>query len=265
MEYSLSQRLGGFSPKPFDPSQVTGGSLELWLDASDGVYIGGVLVDPSVTTVGAVDAWKDKSPNGYWLTQTILNNRPAYDDQTLNKPTISFDGSNDFLISTSDKAGTTPALFSITGDSPRTIISVYRRRDNNQKWVVAWGVSSAGTLFSITQEYYIRCAGGVTKDYTNVGTNNQQTIFYVNGTGDDLDSYDIYVDGGTSPTAANGTSSGSTTLNTLASQITIGAFVGGVSGYAFGYLSELLIYDGNPTADERAKLFKYLNDKYSVY
>jgi hypothetical protein len=26
-----------------------------------------------------------------------------------------------------------------------------------------------------------------------------------------------------------------------------------------------LIYDGNPTADERAKLFKYLNDKYSVY
>jgi hypothetical protein len=47
MEYSLSQRLGSFVGKPFDPNDLENATLELWLNVYDGVYSGGTLFDPS--------------------------------------------------------------------------------------------------------------------------------------------------------------------------------------------------------------------------
>jgi hypothetical protein len=266
MEYSLSQRLGSFVGKPFDPNDLENATLELWLNVYDGVYSGGTLFDPSAgAATGPVEAWADKSDNQFWLTQTTLNNRPTLDYDGSNPPYVSFDGSNDFLISTSDQDGLTAADFSITGDTPRTIIMVWRRDNNDQKWIVDWGNAGTGTRMGLTQEYFVRCSGSVTKDYTNVGTDNQYTITYLDGTGSDLDSYDLYVDGATTPTAAVSTTNGSTTLNTLLSQLTVGAFSPGTGGWADGRLQELMIYSDNPTASERAKLFEYLNNKYSVY
>ena len=257
---------GAFVGKPFDPNGLENATLELWLDVYDGVYSGGTLFDPSAgAATGLVEAWADKSDNQFWLTQTTLNNRPTLNYDGSNPPYVSFDGSNDFLISTSDQDGLTAADFSITGDTPRTIITVWRRNSDDQEWLFDWGGAGTGTRMGLTQEYFVRCSGGVTKDYTNVGTDNQYTITYLDGTGSDLDSYDLYVDGATTPTAAVSTANGSTTLNTLLSQLVVGAFGSGLSGWAGGRLQELMIYSDNPTASERAKLFEYLNNKYSVY
>jgi hypothetical protein len=261
----VAYKAKSFVPPEFDPSNLKTASLELWLDASDGVYIGGVLVDPNVATSGAVDAWKDKSPNGYWLTQTTLNDRPTYAFNGVDNRYVSFDGSNDFLISTSDKAGLNSASFAISGSTPRTIISVYKRFDSTQRRIVGMGATGTAALFDLTSEYYVRCGGGVTIEYSDQGTDNQTTIFYLSGTGNNLDSYDAYVDGGTSPVTPVSENNGSTTLATTSAQVTVGASPGGTGSYAYGDLLELLIYSGSPTTAERAKLFKYLNDKYSVY
>lgn len=264
MEYSLSHRLGGFAPKAFDPKNLKNATMELWLDVYDGVYSGGTLFDPSAgAATGSVDAWADKSDNQFWLTQTILNNRPTLNYDGSSPPYVSFDGSNDFLSSTSDQDGLNAADFSITGDTPRTMITVWRRNASDQKWIFDWGSPGTGTRMGLTHEYYVRASGGVTKDYTNVGTNNQYTITYLDGTGSDLDSYDLYVDGATTPTAAVSTANGSTTLNTALSPLFVGAIAG--TAWAGGRLQELMIYSNNPTASERAKLFEYLNNKYSVY
>lgn len=266
MEYSLSQRLGSFVGKPFDPNDLENATLELWLNVYDGVYSGGILFDPSAgAATGPVEAWADKSDNQFWLTQTILNNRPTLNYDGSNPPYVSFDGSNDFLTSTSDQDGLTAANFSITGDTPRTIFTVWRRNNNDQEWIVDWGSSGLATKFGISHEYFIRCGGGALKEYSDVGTDNQYTILCVDGVGSNLDGYDVYVDGSTTAVTPIYTASGSTDLNTTASQLYVGSLLGGASGWAGGRLQELMIYSDNPTASERAKLFEYLNNKYSVY
>lgn len=71
----------------FTPRMISG--LEAWYDAS---------VGSSVTIQTGVQQWADLSGNGRHLIQNTTNNQPLYNSVTLNnRPTITFDGSNDSL------------------------------------------------------------------------------------------------------------------------------------------------------------------------
>jgi hypothetical protein len=78
------QTLAAFSP-------LTVANCELWLDASD---------SSSVTlTSSAVSQWNDLSGNNRHATQGTANNRPAYSATVNGRNVITFDGTNDSLIS----------------------------------------------------------------------------------------------------------------------------------------------------------------------
>lgn len=69
------------------PAQLT---TALWLDAADTSTI--------TQSGGTVSQWNDKSGNNRHVSQAISSRQPAYSTTGLNsKPTIDFDGTDDFL------------------------------------------------------------------------------------------------------------------------------------------------------------------------
>lgn len=71
----------------YKPQEI--GGLALWLSA-----------DSAITTDenGSVSRWGDLSGNGKHLSQQLPESRPAFADKSLNlKPTVRFDGINDFM------------------------------------------------------------------------------------------------------------------------------------------------------------------------
>jgi hypothetical protein len=95
----LRPRASGFSPK-----SISG--LALWLDATDST---------SYTIATGVSEWRDKSGNGKHFSASVGNNQPSL--ATIGgKTALSFDGSNDHLL-------TTATL--VTGNSSFTFFQVF--------------------------------------------------------------------------------------------------------------------------------------------
>ena len=87
---------GGTTAAPFSPSDISG--LQLWLDATTGLF-DATSGGSAVTTDGsAVARWEDQSGNGNHATQGTSNNRPILKTSIQNsKNVVRFDGSNDRL------------------------------------------------------------------------------------------------------------------------------------------------------------------------
>ena len=95
----------------FNPKTISG--LEAWYAAD---------VASSIEIETGVKQWSDLSGKGRHLLQTVTNNQPAYNSVTLNgKPTVTFDGSNDRMITT--------ATFSIP--LPASVFMVFRFESNH--------------------------------------------------------------------------------------------------------------------------------------
>ncbi|UTW63169.1 hypothetical protein KFE98_03160 [bacterium SCSIO 12741] len=79
--------LGGDGPGGVGDTDGSG-SLSLWLDANQGVSLSG----------SAVTQWSDQSGYGNNATPPASANRPSYSSSAVNShPSITFDGSNDYL------------------------------------------------------------------------------------------------------------------------------------------------------------------------
>ena len=136
--------------------------LELWLDGSDSTTL---FADTSFTTsaTSSVAGWKDKSGNNNHAQQSTSTKRPTYDSTGTNgKSVVNFDGSNDFVSSTTVSV-TQPYTFGIVAKtnnnssgrdflfdghsgSNRSIIAL----DNSgtvQMWANNWGDSGINTPF----------------------------------------------------------------------------------------------------------------------
>ncbi|MFM6606057.1 MAG: hypothetical protein ACKPH3_18615 [Dolichospermum sp.] len=85
-----STRLVVLGKKLWTPAQI---STALWLDAADA---------STITLNGStVSQWNDKSGNGRNAIQATAANQPTYSVEIFNnKPGLSFDGVNDFLVAT---------------------------------------------------------------------------------------------------------------------------------------------------------------------
>lgn len=107
---AMNPRLLRPTASGFNPKSIAG--LEAWYDAS---------VASSITIETGVKQWSDLSGKGRHLTQAVTNNQPAYNSVTLNgKPTVTFDGANDRMITT--------ATFSIP--LPTSVFMVFRFEAN---------------------------------------------------------------------------------------------------------------------------------------
>lgn len=84
-------QLVGFGASPLTPLSIA--DCGLWLDAAD---------SNTITISTGVSQWNDKSGNGYNCTQGTGANQPTYNSADKNGlNTLTFDGSNDRLDSTS--------------------------------------------------------------------------------------------------------------------------------------------------------------------
>ncbi|MFM6022262.1 MAG: hypothetical protein ACKPER_04955, partial [Dolichospermum sp.] len=98
-----STRLVVLGKKLWTPAQM---STALWLDAADSSTI--------ILNGSTVSQWNDKSGNGRNAIQATATNQPAYTANGLNgKPVLTFDGINDFLVSSTGTYGPNVSIFAV--------------------------------------------------------------------------------------------------------------------------------------------------------
>ena len=239
---------------PFSPADIAG--LQLWLDATTGLY-DATTGGSEVTTDGAsVARWEDQSGNGYHVTQGTANDQPTLKTSQQNSLNIvRFDGVNDFMLGS--------ANFPITGSSNRTVFTVFKRVDATIRYIVSWGISATGRVQAYSSEYFLRFQA-TTKGYTNQGANGSWTLWSVVGDGSTLNDYDAYFnDGGiATPNATNNTGAAIDTGN---SALYVGRLSFQSVGFQSGDLAEVLIYDSALSDANREAVRDYLNAKWAVY
>lgn len=274
----LRPRATGFNPK-----SIAG--LSAWFDADD--------VSTFTLSGTAVAEWRDKSGNGYAVSQSTGNNQPARTGAIRGRACIDFDGTNDVLFS--DGTGLSAVY---DGDKSVTVFvvgemhSAAERAINDLGTWFSFGSSVSGTPFA----YFRSSAGAATLQVAirNDASNASGGLTAVNqgpassgstGNGDfyicsfSLPSQAVVTarvhtvltnvgDSLTSPrnqqglttTSLAARAAGTTTSNRFA----VGALGrNSFSDYYPGRLSEILIYSRVVTDSERARIVKWMGQKYN--
>ena len=226
----------------FSPSDIAG--LQLWLDATTGLF-DATSGGNAVTTDGsAVARWEDQSGNGRHATQTTLNNRPVLKTSVKNgKNVLRFDGDNDGLQITSYALGSSPSY--------SVFIVIYQ---NGLKFAV-W--LEGGNL-----NPYLSTVASVNKGFRHFDGSNS---FDVTDTTEDLWNLFSYRQSTTARNyfRNNGTISTGTASTRAATFEYIGRSNNGF--YYKGDIAELVIYSSYLSDSNRELVRDYLNTKWSVY
>lgn len=163
-----------------------GASLALWLDAEDSA---------SITLNGStVSQWDDKSGNGRNISQAVASQQPTWNTTGLNgKPTIDFDGTNDFLKNaTFEPAGAVSCFLVFNRDSNNGAAVVAQRTDGIFEIGGSFGENYRDITFTATGAInpslgFDLINGGVTQDimlvvqYDGSGTNATDFTARLNG------------------------------------------------------------------------------------
>ena len=118
----------------FKPSDIAG--LQLWLDATTGLFDATTGGNAVTTDGSAVARWEDQSGNGLHFIQATLNNRPLLKTSVQNsKNVVRFDGTNDVMSRDtgtflSDKSGCTVFMVRKFISDPTTTRGLFRYRGN---------------------------------------------------------------------------------------------------------------------------------------
>lgn len=237
----------------FSPKDISG--LQLWLDATTGLF-DATSGGNAVTTDGsAVARWEDQSGNGNHATQATLNNRPLLKTAIQNgKNILRFDGSNDVFLAT------------ISASSPRTTFAVAKIASTTAAWRGLWVFNGSGTTGSVififqqagnTNDKLAggRAVGGYEISYSIApGTN-----FFVGSQINTL----TKVSG-----RLNKSSAGSLTHSSLSigagneTRIGAGRVVGSENWY--GDIAEIISYNSELTTSDIESVENYLSSKWGI-
>jgi len=247
------------------PVPMSVADLALWLDATTGTYdatTGGNLV---TANGAAVARWEDMSFNGRNFTQSTANNQPTLVSAGLNgKPTISFDGTNDFL--------------GLSANSLLQNISAY----------TGFFVRKTKTSVSASEIVFVNSAGASTRfDFQTLSSNRPgmrvrrvtaDSIASVLGTNSQstAGTFELFTTFVNHSNTTGTLYKNSTELATNTSLLvsgnssnearfsSIGAFVTGNS-FADIEVAEVLIYHAALNSTDRAKIETYLNKKWGIF
>jgi len=281
---AMSPRLLRPVASGFTPRNISG--LVAWFDADD--------LSTFTLSGTEVSEWRDKSGNGYAVTQSDSNNRPARTGTVRGRATVDFDGSNDFLITTSGGLAT-----AYSGDKSLFVLCVGEMHNaaevaiNNVGSWWSWGSGSSGTPFfygrsnasSAVGQLQIRndassttgsfstasgdspagdgAAAGTDKDFficSFDSPSQQNTVMRTHNvlvaTGDGV----ARPLNGSTTTSAAARPAGNTTVDRFA----MGCLARNTNADFFpGRLSEIIIYSRILSAAERGKLVTALSKKYN--
>lgn len=236
-------------PKLWRPNNI-GSSLALWLDAED---------TTTITLNGSsVSQWNDKSGNGRNVTQGTAANQPTYQAAGLNsKPTLSFDGTNDFLLGTSNiglSGNPSFSLFTVqTGVAASSQVWVASGQNIAGKGV-HWMSGSTGTVAWLGFD-------GFTQTATVTLSPSSATPFIASllRTGTLGTDYSIFQNGNNLTV----TSANNNTVNLTDTPINIGRYVSN-SNFANMKFSETVLVYGAINTSDRQKMEGYLAWKWGL-
>lgn len=222
-----------------------GSDLAVWFDAAD---------DSTITLNGTtVSLWKDKSGNGRDASQSTAANQPTYTANGIsNKPVLTFDGANDYMVSA---AGSYGPNISISAVASQTSGNDFRRLVNVGTADTYGFFGTGGTAQTFFATFF---GDGVTWNDTSANTpnismiGNNSVIGVVNG----ANVATPYVDG-----TAQNTKNGAMTAAT-------GLIIGGdpnLSGqFWLGPVGEIVITNDALATSDRQKLEGYLAWKWGL-
>ncbi|MEI6767186.1 MAG: LamG-like jellyroll fold domain-containing protein, partial [Bacteroidota bacterium] len=238
---------------PKSPGGVPMADIKLWLKANDGLIKNGVLAN-------GVTEWSDRSGKGNGLTSSV---NPAYrpsnfSDKLINyNPTVSFDGSNDYLYKSGGILGnstyTGTEVFAVNSSKKIKEQYVFSEACNTQSYSLALPCANNGAYYSLgnanTQIYAPDWEGTLGTPYIwNCESSTTQS-----------GSFSINKNGMMLPTSA-GSAAQNVTGN--GSPLYIGSDANG--SYAEMDLSELIIFTGTLMANEKQRMQSYLALKYGI-
>ena len=238
----------------FSPTDIAG--LQLWLDATTGLFdatSGGSAV---TADAAAVARWEDQSGNARHATQGTLNNRPVLKTSVQNsKNGIRFDGSNDFMTTASFAHSVPLTIFlackrlsnsGSVGDYNRII----EHGSNNGVAIITRGAVGG---FKINYQY---ANSAVSDSGVDPSTNTQIIEYFVDSSSPRNLTFRLNNANETISTRT-GTPATPTVFNLVQ--------FGGASYNANVELYELCYYNVKITDSERDSVRNYLNAKWSIY
>jgi hypothetical protein len=225
------------------PAQIT---TALWLDASD---------SSTITLNGTtVSQWSDKSGNNRNATQTASASQPVYSSNGLNnKPTLGFDGTNDYLQSplVSNKT-TDTSVFFVAG----SVIKNGAAFKNGNEQFNGYAIGYGGGTFDGAGSNFIYLREAIAWGPTATQVNSAHIVSSMFGA-TDINNY------------LNGTLIQTITPNTINTPTT-GTFIGGYTDVGNPFrcvgidISEVLFVDVNLSTTDRQKMEGYLAWKWGL-
>lgn len=247
--------LGASVPPLWTPADLSTGP-RVWYDASETSTI--------ILDAGVVSEWQDISGNGNDLVQaTGAGFRPGYVDGWSSLKTVSFDGSDDRMLSESN--------IGITGNSPYSIFSVFEHDvANTRQTLYSWGdaAETPGTASLFldlrgTDQYEIIYNGG--QDYrTDVsGTTDPRIYSMIKASGAINTTTSVFFEG-VQASDRGGSSTSTPILGN--SQLLVGTWlnIAGLPSFFDGKLGEILIVPTNLGTTDRQKVEGYLAWKWDL-
>lgn len=241
----------------FKPSDIAG--LQLWLDATTGLF-DATSGGNAVTTDGsAVARWEDQSGNARHFKQATSNNRPALKTSIQNgKNIIRFDSDNDWMEMDSEFSGLTSAsyyvILKIAVDPP----AVELKTAHPIHFLY-------GTTAGYSSSHYTWTDGNI---YDNTMTTTRRTAGNPTPTLTNFHLYNVDASGSSWTNRLNKTQLTTFTTNTF-SQLRkeIGRSLwSSVSYYYYfnGDLAEVIVYNSILSSTNRAKVEDYLYSKWGI-
>lgn len=242
-------------------------SLSYWFAADIGVLDS---VGSPIANDDGVGTWPDLSGNGHHVTQGTTANRPTWklNGGPNNRPSVSFDGTNDVLVSAAHWWGSDDLTVFVVmkfGNATRNVVETYATRNNEDDTKFQWAAQGRNT----TNAYELRLIksrdGGLTNrvDYRDGAKEATYRLLTWAGSGT---SVTLHKDGASQAItrAASGTGN-DTIFDTADSRFIIGANRPTPTAALSGSISEIIVYSRNLTAGERESIEAYLNQKYKLY
>lgn len=228
-------------------------NLLQWLRADAGV----------TSSSGNVSTWSDQSGNGNDATQSTGALQPSLVAGTINNavlPTVTFDGSSQYMSSASDFANLTSGASIFAVINPTSSVATgtpcaYGNASNSD----AIFPQTVGTQAKLNV-YNSSTASSVTTTDNPLSTGSYQLLEETFAPGSSTGTGTVYVNG---TQHVQSTSMVQTMTNTTRSSNTLGVGIG-LSNYFQGGIAELLVYSAPLTASQRASVESYIYSKYAI-
>jgi hypothetical protein len=240
---------------PFSPSDISG--LQLWLDATTGLF-DATTGGSEVTTDGvAVARWEDQSGNGNHVTQGTSGQQPELKTAIQN-------GNNvvRFTAANSDRMDASSTMFS--GTNPRTFFLVARATSAGLVGMYGMGNFTGtiltGTNFDVTPEIRVR-AGGRQDFNQSMGTTDFRLLTIRFPSSGNIGDIEGWLDG----SAMSGTPTTTAAINTNTTvPFVIGRAAQGTVLHCGGDYCEFIGYDQELSDTDRESVETYLANKWDI-